>query len=282
MTNRQNCPILDRATPVDETSFSRDGWKIVQCRETGLVFLANPPGYAQLESEFAWEQTSAAESANRASREPVMAFVSSFTKWIRSVVFPRRNKIAAVAHGLLQGDDHAPPTTVLDIGCGAGDLMVEVHHRQAAIGRDVIPVGIEVSPQLAAHSQEQVSVCGGKVIRANALDGLSKLPEGSTTIALMSSFLEHERQPLRLLQQLHSVLVPGGAIVLKVPNFACWNRRVRGRRWCGFRFPDHVNYFTPQTLRTLAHEAGFTVTRQSVWDKFPLSDNMYAILKKRP
>jgi len=96
----------------------------------------------------------------------------------------------------------------------------------------------------------------------------------------MSSFLEHECRPLSLLKQLHPILKSKGVIILKVPNFACWNRIIRGRKWCGFRYPDHVNYFTPRTLRRLAQEAGFTVSRQNYLDKFPLSDNMYAVLTK--
>ena len=29
------------------------------------------------------------------------------------------------------------------------------------------------------------------------------------------------------------------------------------KRWCGFRYPDHLNYFTPKTLAAMAGEAGF-------------------------
>ena len=69
-------------------------------------------------------------------------------------------------------------------------------------------------------------------------------------------------------------------MIVKAPNFASWNWVVRGKKWCGFRYPDHVNYFTPQTLTLLASEGGFAVARQNVLDKFPLSDNMYAVLQK--
>ena len=120
-----------------------------------------------------------------------------------------------------------------------------------------------------------------KVISANAIDGSSELNPDSIHVVVMSSFLEHECRPLSLLKRLYPILTAKGVIIVKVPNFACWNRIIRGRRWCGFRYPDHVNYFTPRTLRRLAQEAGFTVSRQSYLDKFPFSDNMYAILTKR-
>jgi hypothetical protein len=33
-------------------------------------------------------------------------------------------------------------------------------------------------------------------------------------------------------------------------------------------------------LAILAEKEGFVISRQNLWDKFPLSDNMYALLKK--
>ncbi len=158
--------------------------------------------------------------------------------------------------------------------------MVDIYNRSAKRGQKVVPYGIEVSEHLASLSADRVAEFGGKVISTNAIDGSSKLNPDSIHVVVMSSFLEHECRPLSLLKRLHPILKSKGVIILKVPNFACWNRIIRGRKWCGFRYPDHVNYFTPRTLRRLAQEAGFTVSRQNYLDKFPLSDNMYAVLTK--
>lgn len=120
---------------------------------------------------------------------------------------------------------------------------------------------------------------GGHVVQASAIDGLEQYGSETIDYAILQSFLEHESQPLALLQRLKKALRPAGAIVVKVPNFACWNRHLRGKRWCGFRFPDHVNYFTPRTLILLAESAGLKVVGQSLKERFPLSDNMYAVLQ---
>ena len=55
-------------------------------------------------------------------------------------------------------------------------------------------------------------------------------------------------------------LRPGGIAVIKVPNFGSVNRMVRGRKWCGIRLPDHVNYFTRASLTALAKHAGFGIS----------------------
>jgi 2-polyprenyl-3-methyl-5-hydroxy-6-metoxy-1,4-benzoquinol methylase len=275
------CPILNRPTGVDKTDFHQEGWSLVRCQETGLVFLANPPDYSQLESEFAWEETSTAERKRRILEEPFISRLSSLIKKARSIAFPRRNKIASLMMAVTKGWSQSEPLHLLDIGCGWGNLMVDIYNRSATRGQKVVPCGIEVSEHLASLSADRVGELGGKVISANAIDGSSEFNPDSIHVVIMSSFLEHECRPLSLLKQLHPILKSTGVIILKVPNFACWNRIIRGRKWCGFRYPDHVNYFTPHTLRRLAHEAGFTVSRQNFLDKFPLSDNMYAILTKR-
>jgi 2-polyprenyl-3-methyl-5-hydroxy-6-metoxy-1,4-benzoquinol methylase len=278
VTKEYVCPILDRSTPVDETGFSRDSWSLVRCRETGFVFLANPPEYAELESEFAWEETSTAERKRREQDQPLASRVSWFAKRAKIAFFPRRNKIAELAFEVALSNVRSDALHLLDVGCGWGHLMLDVHDRLAKVGRNVVPLGIEVSKRLAAASARRVIPLGGNVLLANALDGIQQLEMESIDLVIMSSFLEHECRPLCVLRRLRPRLRAGGAVIVKVPNFACWNRILRGRNWCGFRYPDHVNYFTPSTLRRLAREAGFTVARQSLLDRFPLSDNMYAIL----
>lgn len=274
------CPILERTTLVDETGFCRDSWSVVRCRETGFVFLANPPDYSQLESQFAWEKTSTVESKRREAEEPIVSSVSSFAKTVKSIAYPRRNKIASLTFSVARDIDRTGPINLLDVGCGWGSLMVEIHDRFAQIGQQVVPYGIEVSKQMAAQSDAIVTPLGGRVLATNALDGFSHFGPASIHVAIMCSYLEHECRPLSVLRRLHSILTACGVVVLKVPNFACWNRMLRGRKWCGFRFPDHVSYFTPQTFQRLAQEAGFVVSRQTFLDKFPLSDNMYAVLRK--
>ena len=75
-------------------------------------------------------------------------------------------------------------------------------------------------------------------------------------------------------------LKPGGVIYVKVPNYATVNRMVRGREWCGFRFPDHLNYFEPASLKRLAEAEGYTMTVKNKATIFT-NDNMHVFLQKR-
>jgi SAM-dependent methyltransferase len=210
--------------------------------------------------------------------EPWVAKWSALTRFVRRAVLPNRNRLFAMARAVLP---RGTSLTLLDVGCGTGSLLADIARRYARLGIAVVPLGIEISRHLAAVSGAAYAALGGKVVFAGAVDGMSEFPPESLDGIFLSSFLEHEAQPLRLLRETRRALKTAGAIVLKVPNYACWNRLLRGRRWCGYRFPDHVNYFTPRTLAILATEAGFVVARQNFLDRLPLSDSMYAVLRKK-
>lgn len=277
----QICPILERDTECRETPYSVADWRVVQCQETGFVYLANPPSYERLEEEFAWEKTVEVERERRDESEPVVRVISTTLKTTKQKIQPTRNKIYDLLKAQLASTPGKENLNIVDVGCGSGLLLVEVCDRLAKVNIQVKPLGIEVSTELARMANDNYAPYGGSVVHASAIDGLAQLPVASTDFFLLRSFLEHESQPLKLLRAAKQALHPDGAIILKVPNFDCWNRRLRGRKWCGFRYPDHVNYFTPSTLRTLTEQAGLEVARQSLFERLPTSDNMYAVLSHK-
>ncbi|MEY2542315.1 MAG: hypothetical protein QOI22_1917, partial [Verrucomicrobiota bacterium] len=118
------------------------------------------------------------------------------------------------------------------------------------------------------------------IIHADAVSGLRQLAGASCAGVIMSSFLEHELEPRTLLQETLRTIKPGGVAIIKVPNFDSWNRVFRKQRWCGFRFPDHVNYFTPETITRMARSVGFTIRRFRWQDRLPTSDTLWIVLQK--
>ena len=52
-----------------------------------------------------------------------------------------------------------------------------------------------------------------------------------------------------------------------------------GAAWCGFRYPDHVNYFTPASLRRMAAECGLRLSLLTPMS-LPFNDNINGIMLK--
>ena len=272
------CPILGRVTKIKPTRFSTDEWTLVQCEETGFVFLHDPPSYDAVANEFDWHDTFVREKQMRADREPLVSKLSQGFKQWRLNAFRNRDKMFELARR--QVTEQTESLAILDVGSGRGHRSAKFLKSFGEHGIKVIPSGIEISAKLAEMSNSQFVPFGGSVVADTAYDGMTNFPEEHFDLVVMSCYLEHEAQPLEVLQRTHRVLKPGGSILVKVPNFNSFNRFWRGDKWCGFRFPDHVNYFTPRTLQIVAESAGYSMLPQHFSDRMPTSDNMYAIFQK--
>ncbi len=273
------CPLLERETATDRLDIAPAPWVVRQCRETGLVFLENPPGYESLQSDLAWEVTWQREAEARESAEPTLYALSRAAKRFRQRVL-KRNRVADLATAIARAST-SPQIRLLDLGCGEGRLLGTVMDRLDAEQRArCVPYGVEISNVLARQSDAALAAYGGRCVHASAIEGMARFEDGFFDLIVMSSFLEHEIQPLPLLREAARALRAGGQVLIKVPNYASWNRSLRGRRWCGYRWPDHVNYFTPRTLEAMAQRAGFIVQRMNAFDRFALSDSLYAVLRK--
>lgn len=249
---------------------SVEPWPLKRCVHCGLVYLTRVPDYQATETEFAFEKTAATENERRDKARPVERRISAMLKWFRSRVL-KRNRARVLAQRFAQRRD----ATVIDVGCGSGGIL-------ASLPPEYRAVGIEISPALA--SQTRQSLARGRrdsdVIQADAISGLASFPAGTADVVLMISYLEHEISPLPVLQSTMKALRPGGHCIVKVPNFGSWNLAVKQKDWCGFRFPDHVNYFTLDTLTQLATRAGFRTLPVPLGQRLPTSDNMWVILQK--
>jgi len=284
MRTPRTCPLLDRPSASIGLDAAPAPWDLRRCAETGFVYLANPPDQHLFRDEFAWEVTHEREANRRRRREPLLHALSVWTKTVRHRLL-RRDKVAVLAADLLRtaARDVPGPLRLVDVGCGEGTLALRVADRLApAVAERLEPVGIELSNVLAHRADRKLRTRGGRCIHATGIEGLTDLERSSVQVIVLSCILEHEIAPLPLLRNCRACLAADGRMIVKVPNYACLARHVRGRRWCGYRWPDHVNYFTPATLAATARAAGLRVVRMSLMDRNPISDSLYAVLGRDP
>lgn len=259
----------DRADLVAHPAAGTD-WQLRRCLDCGFVFLADPPDVEAAVAHFPWDKRSGAENKRRDQEqsEIVNAGRRQFARLKRGArSLLRRDKVASLAR------THFKAGRVIDLGCGRGS-------RVRSLPEWCQPTGIELSEAHAAVAQEAFARRGGEVIMADALSGLQSLESDAFTGVLARSFLEHEIRPLEVLREIRRVLRPGGRLILKVPNYGSLNRCLRGDNWCGFRLPDHVNYFAPQHLRALFDRSSLNVVRFGWLDRLPTSDNMWCVAEK--
>jgi SAM-dependent methyltransferase len=90
---------------------------------------------------------------------------------------------------------------------------------------------------------------------------LADFEAGSFQLVAMRHSLEHVHDPLRLLRDAHRILMPGGKLVVAVPNIDSLPFRWFGHSWYGLDLPRHLTHFAPWTLHLMLERAGFLVGR---------------------
>jgi SAM-dependent methyltransferase len=259
MTAPRPCPACEGARATRLADYSPPGWNVVACDACGFVYLANPATYQALKQEFAWERTYEAK-AQKGGSSPL----SGLNRKVRRLFGHRPGGRAERIWSRLFAKGN-----ILDVGCGEFLRPPE----------GATPYGIELSDALHARIDPKVRARGGHCLHAPGADGIVQFEPEFLDGIIMSSYLEHEVEMMKVLQGAHRALKTGGRIFVRMPNLGSLNRRVMGAKWCGFRYPDHVNYFTLASLRKVAARAGFTtqlMNRATLW----VDDNIQALLVK--
>lgn len=254
------CPACDHAGTRELREYSQDQWRVVSCDACNFVFLHNAPSYDRLKSELAWEKTFVSHAKRVKRQYPILTWLDQKTRWRLHMFRADENE---------EYRRMFPPGAVLDVGCGSTTRAPE----------PFTPYGVEISEALAADADKAMRLRGGQCVNAPAVEGVESLPSGHFSGVLLRSFLEHESQPARLLRAVHRVLRDDGVAFVKVPNYGSINRSVMGARWCGFRYPDHVNYFTLASLSGMARNTGFKLRLLNPLN-LPLDDNIHVAMTK--
>ena len=135
-----------------------------------------------------------------------------------------------------------PGRKVLEVGCGDGFFL----HALAKAG--ALAHGIEPSAV-----QRRVAESLGLAVESGVLSQGRRLAAGPFDAFVTRQVLEHVDDIRDFLLTVRANLATGAAGLVEVPNL---DRLVSGNRFFDF-IPEHVNYFSPRTLRLALELAGF-------------------------
>lgn len=234
------CPACGQAT-AQRYLYSKNGCDILQCSECGLG-RAHARGFDP-EAYYTAEYFSGGKPdgyANYLSTESVLRLEFACT-----VDFIRK---------------HCSSGRLLELGCAYGFFLLEAR-------RFFDVTGIEISEAAAAYCRERdLRVFNGVVDERN----FSKI--GMMDVIVLLDVVEHLPNPCETLALCARHLTPGGRILITTGDFASRYARLSGKRWRLMTPPQHLWYFTRESIRQMSHPLGLSIeSYDHPWKMVPIS-----------
>ena len=138
---------------------------------------------------------------------------------------------------------------LIELGCAYGFFLQEAR-------RHFTVAGIELAADAAAHARRS-----GLEVVTGVADASTLQKFAPFDVVVLLDVIEHLPNPRSTLALATQHLNPGGIVVLTTGDFASLYARLAGPRWRLMTPPQHLWFFTPESLRRLAPGLGLTVER---------------------
>jgi SAM-dependent methyltransferase len=236
-------PLARRCPACGEASllplWRKNGCQVHRCARCGLGAASAPEfdaaGYYT--ADYFGSQTEGGYPAYRASETALRGEFRRILEFVRQIV---------------------PSGRLLEIGPAYGFFLVE-----ASTHYDVH--GIEIAEEAAAFARRR-----GLAVRSGRPTPEAFADVGDVDVVVMLDVIEHLEEPGEVLRLCARYLRPGGAVILTTPDFGSALAHLAGRHWRNMTPPQHLWYFTTQSLAGLAAAAGLRIAESAhPWKRVP-------------
>ncbi len=235
------CPLCGgtRSTPVMVTRdllFAKPGhYTLVACAQCELRFVNPRPTPPSLGPHYP------ADYFGYSLHEDEPPLLQPFLRSIARGISLRRLKYLEAGVGRIQ-----PGAKLLDVGCGVNRFLHSVRDQRGVEG-----LGLDFKPEIVSYVKDKLQM----PIMQGSL-GSVPLEDGRFDIVTMLEYLEHEPDPLAVLDEARRITRQGGHLALELPYLGLVSR-IFGPNWWNYDIPRHLIFFTPKTLERVLARAGF-------------------------
>ncbi|QSG01705.1 class I SAM-dependent methyltransferase [Natranaeroarchaeum sulfidigenes] len=141
------------------------------------------------------------------------------------------------------------PGRLLVIGCGPGTKL----NKYKKEGWDCIGIEPNQSAVEAGLEMFDLTIYNGTLEQVN-----SEVEFEPFDAILFDHVFEHIPNPKEVLRISKSLLKKDGRLIIEVPNFGGWGRRLFNQSWGDLDVPRHIYHYTPRSLRELTESIGFS------------------------
>ena len=225
-----HCPLC--GMPVPEVKFLLQKFTYKKCLFCGALFVADELSSVNLAEYYSREYYEAEGSDNKERRG-----YPSYMQLQESLEDSFRQKLQVVRR-------YMPSGRLLDAGAAYGTFLKVANEYYSGFG-------LEVSEYAAAVAREilQVDVKTGSIEKA-------PFPDAHFDVIVMWDIIEHLRNPVRALQEVHRMLKPGGICLVSTDDVTNWLVRLLGTAWWGLAPPLHLCHFSRKGMEIAFYRAG--------------------------
>ncbi|MBV9378312.1 MAG: class I SAM-dependent methyltransferase [Alphaproteobacteria bacterium] len=236
----RSCIACDRPTE-HNLLWEKNGSRVFRCVECGLG------------------------SATRGNFDPTRYYTADFFNGNTERGYPDyinsenvlRSEFRALTNRLRQ---IVPSGTLLEIGAAYGFFLLEANAYYRVHG-------VELADEAAAFARAR-----GLDVRTGGLTRQILEQIGPIDVVVMLDVIEHLDHPRATLALCGEFLAPGGVVLLTTPDFASAFARITGKRWRNMTPPQHLWYFTRDSIAGVAATAGLELFQIShPWKHVPIS-----------
>lgn len=136
-------------------------------------------------------------------------------------------------------------STVLDVGCGNGELLSRMARAgfENLTGADPYAEAQSVSPSL-------------KIIHCHLND-----IEGKFDLVMLHHSFEHMPEPKQTIKRLSNLLGPGGRLMIRIPLMGKYAWKQYGTDWAQIDAPRHLFLHTERSMQLLAEYADLEISK---------------------
>jgi len=210
------------------------GLPIVRCRECNLVYVGRQPALADLQTRY----------------DGYMADERSDQDWIEWMD-ERAARLDEWGVGEFE-DLLGPDRRMLELGCAEGYELVVFKRRGWHVrGYDVNARAVDYAANVLGLD---VDLCGF---------GPLPEPDNAFDLAVLFHTIEHVPDAQQTVYEICRVLKPGGRMLIVTPCADTVVSRSVGDVW--FSDPDHMFFFSQNTMQTLLEKNGFELLDMRTW-----------------